>query len=208
MLSFILLALVRLREMDTLPEDENEINRLLSLCFREINEVLAETNEHFDHLPMHETRIQPHQLHDEDTGCEDKRPDFQWQFRDAQETDWMLRQKSYTIECKRLGKRTSGHNLNRDYVINGVRRFLLREWSYGEFCRSGVLIGYVQNLALERITEEIDKALQSYKLPVFGVVSPSFDRRNLFRVDQLLDRTEYQPYQFSIKHLWLDVRMP
>ena len=81
-----------------------------------------------------------------------KRPDFQWGICDTNETNPERMDKFYTLEAKRLGSPSSSQwILNKNYILNGINRFILVEWGYGKSVSSGAMIGYIQNMELKEI---------------------------------------------------------
>lgn len=118
-------ALILLQKKTDLIQDEDKLNRQLHFCLQEANKYLYAQGRGLDNPFYSEARNQPSSYHDEKHEREDKRPDLQNSFVDHSEPNPFKQNKSFCIECKRLGDPTSpSWILNNNYVNNGIARFI------------------------------------------------------------------------------------
>jgi len=136
---------------------------------------------------------------------EHKRPDIQWCHDDESAEDDRNREKSFVIECKRLGKKTpSGWDLNEQYVVGGIARFVSLDWKYGHHMSEGMMIGFVQDMEPPAILNVVNTYLANQSLPPLllegGFVSDGVSglRHELKRV--------FLESPFQLAHRWLDIR--
>lgn len=202
------LALILMQEAATLPDDEKELNQRLGHYIREASWQLKASDTGIVGAPHLDALNQPDLDDVEPARREDTRPDFQWELKDLQARNRSEYQRFYAMECKRLGSATS-HSwvLNEQYIINGVRRFLKAEYSYGspKSNPSAVMIGYVQNMELEEILIEVNGFGQRNAIPQINL-SKSGWRRGISLLDHQLNRPEIDPSPLSLRHLWVDLR--
>jgi hypothetical protein len=132
-----------------------------------------------------------------------KIPDFQWGFTDRRKIDSSLNEyfKNYDIECKRLGAKS----LSKEYVVNGIIRFTKKTHSYGQYTSSGMMIGYIQDMNIQTILEEINSNVNSVCLPLL-ILSDEECTTAISRLDHKLDRPDIEPTPFELRHLWVDLR--
>ncbi|MTJ08782.1 hypothetical protein [Anabaena sp. UHCC 0204] len=214
-LEIIILALEMLNKSSSLPliEDAQKgdsLNRRLDICIRraileweKINETDIATS------PKLNLKKQP-DLENEQVfeDYEIKKPDFQWEFRDRLGKKDNLNSifKNYEIECKRLGKKDiSGRSFVAEYVNKGILRFTTSTHRYGQFTSSGAMIGYVQDMELQDILNEVNSFAVSASLPEI-LLSPEGWKVETSILEHRLDRLDVQPTQFDLRHLWLDMR--
>lgn len=124
------------------------------------NRILQRSKQGVKSGVIYETRNQP----DSQNGFseqEQKRHDFLWGYFDPFETDEWRGNCNLTIECKRLGKKTTlGWELNKNYVENGTSRFILKESGYGEEV-SGAMIGYIESMDSDDILSKVNETILS-----------------------------------------------
>jgi hypothetical protein len=131
-LGVFVLALQMLREDKDVPTAEDRINKVLALKTREANLRLAREQRGLTHAPVWEAQNQPQTEEDLDSEWVRKKPDFQCQLFDESADDPETAYRNYSIECKRLGLAPrSDWILNRNYVTEGIVRFLEASHSYG-----------------------------------------------------------------------------
>lgn len=146
---------------------------------------------------------------DPDADCvqpsEHKRPDIQWRHDDESAADDRHREKSFTVECKRLGAKTpSGWDLNEQYVVSGIARFVSPAWKYGHHMSEGMMIGFIQNMEPAAILGILNGHLAAHELPRLqlegsfvtdGVSGLLHELKRAFRISP-----------FQLAHRWLDIR--
>ena len=163
-LEILRLALHMLQEQNPQLTEENDINHQLSIYIRRANHRLRREDKGLDSNPFYEAYNQPDSI--SRTTRDDKRPDFQWEFVDYLELDPDKSSKHYVIECKRLGAPSSpSWKLNKNYITNGVLRFVKVESGYGKFCSSSAMVGYVQSMDLSDILREINQVAADEQIP-------------------------------------------
>jgi hypothetical protein len=121
-----------------------------------------------------------------------KRPDLVWAWCDDQASVDQPSFLEMVIECKRLG---SG-DLCRLYVAKGVARFQNEEHAYAKHMRSGFMVGYLQEIAVDDAKRRVGKILKSEGLaPLTKATRPgaTFDQRL---------RRPYAFDPFDLNHLW------
>lgn len=219
MIEAIVLALVILRseeglarlkdefKLDDQRSIEDRINRTLFFCLNKANRKLLELKRGVKSGVSYETRNQP----DPDnifTGQELKQPDFLWGYFDPLETDEWRGNRNLTIECKRLGEKTSSQwNLNKNYVENGVSRFISEEYGYGRGVASGAMIGYIESMNFDDILSEVDDTiLSSVKfVPLLTKPSEGWQEKTSNRLDHKFERP-FPVSPFHLWHFWIDLR--
>ncbi|MCT7969870.1 hypothetical protein NG799_26495 [Laspinema sp. D1] len=200
------LALKMLREESSLPDKEDEINRKLYFLVRRANGDLQTQNQGIEWPITYESNNQPDADDVTRSPRESKRPDFQWGVCDTNELDPNRRDKFYIIESKRLGSPSSTTwILNKNYVVNGMKRFVDPEWSYGKSSHSGAMIGYIQDMELQTILEEVNTNAASELLPNITISSDG-EQPDITKLDQKLEREHIQPTPFDLRHLWVDLK--
>jgi hypothetical protein len=212
-LGVFMLALQMLREEKDLPAEENRINEHLALKAREANWRLAREQRGLTHAPVWEAQNPPQT--EEDLGSQwlQTRPDFQCQLFDESDDDPKTAYRNYCIECKRLGLAPrSDWILNKNYVTEGIVRFLEASHSYGKGATSGAMIGYIQSMEPDDILREINEHILHILLmahhpfrPLSFMSGRSFEE-GILQMIQHLVRREVSPSSFDLRHLWVDLR--
>lgn len=194
-------ALVRLGTEDALPDEENELNRKLLFMLRRENHRLLREGRGCAPPVFSECVNQP--IEDDLSRAlrESKRPDFTWGFVDLQRDDDVF----FVVECKRLGSPTSNNwILNKNYVTNGVRRFVDADWGYGGGVSSAAMIGYLQNMAGDAVLREVNVYAQAEGLA--PIAEPErWNDQGVTELGQILERT-FRESPLDLRHLWLDLR--
>lgn len=210
-LEVFVIALKSLHIRKNLPDDEIEISEILSLETRKVNFILNQKGRGLIFPPKWESPKQPASESDLGQSKSKKIPDFSCPFRNNAARCANDAYIDYHIECKRLGKPpSSGWYLTKEYVINGIFRFLDPQHKYGEGTYSGAMIGYVQNMNLREILKKVNKYIQNsvnYILPQIKFFESSFnDSGGIAKTVQKLDRIKVSPSSFNLHHLWVDLR--
>lgn len=142
-------------------------------------------------------KIEPH---------EKKKPDYQWKFDDTSVPDARFAMRSYTIECKRLGFPTnSGWKLNENYVRYGIHRFKDTAWKYGRGVSEGMMIGFVQNMELLDILEEVNSEVTDLDLSGLTLGENGWTPQGLSELTNTMLRS-FPVQKFRLTHLWIDLR--
>jgi hypothetical protein len=139
---------------------------------------------------------------------ERKKPDFKWGFVDHTCEDELKGDRDFDIECKRLGKPTSSSwKLNKQYVQDGIRRFITNEQRYGEDESSGAMIGYIENMELDDILNDVNAAINatSEPIPPFSTPAEGWQEHATSRLDHELERP-FPVSPFHLWHFWIDLR--
>lgn len=209
-LEVFMLALEMLREKVDLPIEEFAISEALALKTREVNFALNQKGRGLPFPPDWEKPKQPASETDLGQSKKAKRPDFSCLFRNHAAQNYSNAYLEYHIECKRLGKSSnSGWNFNENYVTKGICRFLSTTHRYGEGAFSGAMIGYVQNMVLISIIEQINSHILHQlgnEIPGIRFSEADFDEMGLIKSSQELTRKNVSPSSFELRHLWLDLR--
>ena len=203
-------ALKRLHERLEIPDKEKELDRCLYFDARV---------EYF-HLP-HDKRpngfnliLKPENPPDieSDIGQEWtlKIPDFKWRLCNNLATSPNELTMDFDIESKRLGKPTSpSWILNREYVENGIFRFILATHRYGNRVDSGLMIGYIQTMIPMDIIKEVNQYIKERdknNIPLLSFKEEDFQKKKIAQSFQFIKKRSFNPYSFTLYHLWIDLR--
>jgi len=201
------LALLRLKKEKHLPKDEPTLNEKLYVHARYVYCSLP-----YEQKPMsfvkRNSEIPPRRIEEVGERWTKKKPDFQWELINTQETNPEKAIKEYTIECKRLAEKTSaGWDFINEYVVNGIIRFISKEHRYGIGTISGVMIGYVQNLVHAEVLKQINLTVrksQEYKIPEI-MFNHLKDLSGISKGNHTLIRKEVSPSNFDLRHIWVEL---
>ncbi len=131
-----------------------------------------------------------------------KRPDFTIGFRDMTTFDVI----DFHIECKIIKTgRNKGASHCREYVLNGVRRFVTKDHSYGINAADGAMIGYIQSMEFEDILIKINHCNSKNNYNSIDPPSVKWNAENVNRLTQILER-KIEKSPFNLYHLWIDLR--
>ena len=196
-------ALLLLREHTVLPVDERNLVRELYFKIITARRQL-DPNGRFC-SPCFESQNPP----DPDYECvqafENKRPDIQWRHDDESAPDDRHREKSFVIECKRLGTTTAARwNFNEQYVIGGVMRFHSPDWRYGLHMSDGMMVAFVQSMDFVAILNILNSQLAKNELPLL-ILKGTFLDTEISRLNHELQRS-FPNSPFRLSHHWLDIR--
>lgn len=155
--------------------------------------------------PVFEAQNLPDPDSERHESFEHKRPDIQWIHDDESASDDRHREKSFVIECKRLGQTTaSGWNLNEQYVISGIHRFRSTEWRYGLHMSEGMMIGFVQDMEMPTILDLVNAQATTASLPGLKL-EIDFVPSGVSRLSHEFDRP-FSLSPFKLHHQWVDLR--
>ncbi|QGZ89497.1 hypothetical protein [Microcystis aeruginosa] len=194
-------ALKLLQESTDLPDKEDDLSRQLFMLVRRLN--CQNDKQGLSCSPIYQGQNQPVSDDASRSRREDKKPDFQWEMRDSHEINPERMSRYYTLEAKRLGSPSS--KFQKDYVLKGIQRFILAEWGYGKSVSSGAMIGYIQNMELKEILNEVNKHCSQLTI-IDLTLSPEGWQNDVSRLDHQLERPEVPPSPFNLRHLWVDLR--
>lgn len=196
-------ALLMLRQCEKLPIDEPALVR--KLYFTTITARRAIDPKGRFSSPRFEAQNLPDPDSEKIEGFEHKRPDIQWVHDDESASDDRHREKSFVIECKRLGQTTASRwNLNEQYVVSGVHRFRSEEWKYGLHMSEGMMIGFVQDMDLPQILNVVNSHLTSASLPHLIHASP-LSAAGVSHLRHDFERL-FPLSPFTLHHHWIDIR--
>ncbi len=196
------LALKKLIFCNQLPTKEDDINRLFFIHLKRANHDLLQQGKGCVSIPFYEASNQPVELDTNRNSRESKIPDFQWGYSDRITGKDLM----FTIECKRLGKSLSpSWNLLKNYVYNGINRFVDPNWAYGKGYESGAMIGYIQSMNHNDIFRTINNYNTQNGTSTLSKKS-NWIIHGTSELSQNLTRN-IQPSQFTLIHLWVDIRM-
>ncbi|HEV7401766.1 MAG TPA: hypothetical protein VGO11_02525 [Chthoniobacteraceae bacterium] len=196
-------ALLLLRERSELPVSERMLVR--ELHFTTVTARRALDPNGLYERPMFETQNLPDPDSEELEPFEDKRPDIQWIHDDEGAADDRHREKSFAIECKRLGGKTqSGWDLNLQYVTGGVRRFRSPLSRYGNHMSGGMMIGFVQDMELPDVLGAVNTHLANESVAHLRLEG-DFAANGVSKLGHSFERT-FPQSPFHLIHRWLDIR--
>jgi hypothetical protein len=197
-LSVIKNALPELKkESETLKlVGEDEISRQLYLIIEAY--LLSSEGEKLQmQLPSFQSQSQPIKTDKVKQKREDKRPDFLWSYVDYSNKT----RRDFYIECKRLTKSKSVYCKN--YVKEGINRFITKEWSYGLNCNLGLIVAYVQNLTPDECLDSIKINTDKCFIPELKKVSRT--RKGLYHYNHSLKRTGIPHDPIELNHFWIEI---
>jgi hypothetical protein len=129
---------------------------------------------------------------------ENKIPEFTWEF-----SDYIKKiSRDYHIECKRLCKDVN--NYSREYVLSGIVRYLDMKWSYGINCKSGLMIGYIQDLEHSLFFTKINSHCKTHGINSIKVKG-SFNKKGISQLQHIFTRS-FHHSPFKLRHFWVDLR--
>jgi len=194
-------ALLLLRKENGLPEAEVDLNRCLYFCLLTASSQLYPAD---PVAPISECNNQPDPDDLSRATREQKRPDFQWVYRDQYEPDPKRSSKQFVVECKRLGKpNRPDWVFNLNYVRHGVCRFRDPKWAYAQRFASGAMVGYCQNMPPPQVLKEVNEEARGNSLP--DLVSSGTYAAGGDRLEHAFDRS-FDVSPFRLFHLWIDLR--
>jgi len=199
-------ALRELSESASVSGDEDAISEILCSILNRVCFKLGKSRNQELQSPYWETPIQPVTGDELKGGKIKKRPDFTCKLINP----WAVSPEKYEIslhiECKLLGNPTSATwILNKNYVINGIKRFDSKIHKYGKRADSGVMIGYIIGMTPEDIESEVND-YQKKHAPEYTDIKFVFDTTSLFKTRQNIKRRNVLPARFELIHLWVDLR--
>lgn len=194
------MAMAELISSKPLPEKEDELNRKLYCVLRECRRKWCISNNR--EVQGHPVYLAPGQPGLKDAAKqpkENKIPEFTWGFTDYQNDE----DKNYHVECKRLMEKKSHYC--KEYVKNGMRRFVEKEWSYGFGCESGLMIGYVQGMGFGDILRWVNHYAAEYSLPGL-ILEGQWEKKGISLLENRFQRPGVPISPFRLEHLWADLR--
>ena len=205
-LKVLLLALEKLRDEKNLPRIEEDVDRRLSLKAREVYRSLKPKDRPQGFNLTSKAEPFPAEAADLHEDWVRKRPDFKWRMQDDSALSPEALTKDFDIESKRLGKRTSpSWVLTRNYVTEGIIRFLSESHRYGNNASDGAMIGYVQDWDVNEILADVNHYIRAQKLYAIPPMRFNRDRKAVIQTRQSLKRSEFAPSSFCLHHLWVDL---
>lgn len=195
-------ALMLLRQRHELPVDEPGLVRELHFATVTARRKL-DPKGRFG-APVFEAQNLPDPDSERHEVFEHKRPDIQWIHDDESASDDRHREKSFVIECKRLGQTTASRwNLNEQYVISGIHRFRSTEWKYGLRMSEGMMIGFVQDMDMPTILDVVNDYAATASLPSLEL-EIDFVSAGVSRLNHAFDRP-FSQSPFKLHHQWVDL---
>ncbi|NER78443.1 MAG: hypothetical protein F6K42_02480 [Leptolyngbya sp. SIO1D8] len=189
-----------------MPTDETEINKRLLFLIRRANRKLSNNGRGVNFPIQYDSPMPPTESNPSSQPVpENKRPDFMWGITDHTEIDISNCDKYFCIEAKRLGLPSSpSWILNKNYIVNGILRFISPDWSYGRMTRSGAMVGYIQSSEFEVIFAEVNTNAESQTIPTLELLDED-EGVTLKYLKHILVR-DICISPFSLKHYWIDLR--
>lgn len=200
------MALQRLSENICDASEEDMISEQLcpilnTLCYEE-----SKSQQYAIPTPDWEKPIQPITDNELKGGKIRKRPDFTCKLTNPLAACEEEHEIHFHIECKRLGTPSSATwMLNKNYVIEGIKRFDCTSHEYGKRAASGMMIGYIVSMSPQEIQGEVNTYQKLY-CPHNPKIVFSFDKKDVQQHHQKLKRKNVKPDNFKLIHLWVDLR--
>ena len=200
------LALAKLTGRQSVVGDEDAISESLcpilrGVCFKMDRDGRGEVR-----VPTRDRPRQPVSDEELTGGKKAKRPDFTCSCYNHYPSDPDELEVPFHIECKRLGNPTSrSWNLNKNYVVKGMKRFDCREHEYGKRAPSGMMIGYIISLSPHDIVTEVN-CHKNRHFKTCPDITFAWNRGHVHRTKQSITRREVTPASFRLTHIWADLR--
>ena len=194
------MALAELISRKPLPGKEDDLNRELACILRECRRKWNISNKReVQGHPFYHTKGQPDPKDAAKQPKENKILEFTWGFTDYQNN----MDKNYHVECKRLME--DKYHYCKEYVENGIRRFVEKEWSYGVGCESSLMIGYIQGMEFQNILHWVNHYIEKYSWSPL-ILEGQWQKDSLSRLENRLERPQVPISPFKLVHLWADLR--
>jgi hypothetical protein len=204
-ISIFILALQRLWTDRCDTGDEDMISERLcpilnTVCFEESQKDNGEIR-----TPDWEKPIQPVTDSELNGGKIRKRPDFTCKITNPFACNPYEHEIPLHVECKRLGAPTSSSwILNKNYVVNGIKRFDSGEHGYGKRASSGMIVGYITSMSPKIILNEVNTH-QKEHCSNYPAIEFEFVKNKVQQYQQKFDRKNLKPELFKLVHLWIDL---
>lgn len=128
-----------------------------------------------------------------------KEPDLLWAFYDVYAISPEKSQRYFTIECKCL----SANIHDKNYVVEGIKRFILDDWGYSRYEKSGAMVGYIKQNTVAHHLEAVNDHISKQRYPtMMGVISNSTTVNTY--IQQFTTR-DFEPQSFTLHHLWANI---
>jgi hypothetical protein len=185
-----------------LPADEVSLSKMLvELLKQSCVEILEETGIRWG-IPQWERPIPPKNLTEPQRGMTEKRPDFTCVYPNRRPGFLDNYEVHLHIECKLLGKH---ERHQKQYVVEGIKRFDTESHKYGENAPAGLMIGYIFSKSPEDIQEKVNKHITE-QLTYHPRLQFTFNSKPVHKYTGKFVREAVQPSEFSIVHIWVDLR--
>jgi len=201
-----IMALRRLSENGCDATREDDISEQLcpllnEICYEEGRKCNSEIR-----TPDWDKPIQPVDRSELKGGKTKKRPDFTCKLVNTFADGADDHEIPFHVECKLLGARTS-HNwiLNKNYVTEGIKRFDSKSHAYGKIAFSGMMLGYMMSMTPDQILKEVNTYQEKHCVDNPAVEFESI-REGIRQYGQRLRRKNVDPREFTLIHLWADLR--
>lgn len=202
-------ALLLLRDVPDIKEDEDSVSREFLFCIREANANLLELGRGIPYPIVPQGQNPPHADDKIPAPREKKKPDFYWAMIDPLEFNARRRERQFVIECKRLGRPTSPKwILNQNYVQHGILRFIKEEHGYAKGEKSAVMVGYVQNMKFDDILQEVNNAISSIadqRISLLAAPVEGWQEQGISRLVHILSHS-LSSVPLLLQHFWVDLR--
>jgi hypothetical protein len=201
-----IIALQKLSDGKCDITNEDIISERLCIILNEVCFEESKKNKCEIRTPDWEKPIQPITDSELKGGKVRKRPDFTCKLTNPFAVCANEHEIPLHVECKRLGFPTStSWILNKNYVINGIKRFDSKRHEYGKRASSGMMVGYIISMSPEIILDEVNTH-QKQHCSHNPAVEFEFIKKNVRQYRQKLNRKKLKPEIFKLVHLWVDLR--
>ncbi len=199
-LAIFSMALAELISTKDLSKKEDDLNRKLACVLRECRmKWCISNNREVQGHPIYQAKGQPDSKDAAKQPKENKVPEFTWGFSDYLNKE----DKNYHVECKCLME--DKYHYCSEYVKNGIKRFIEKEWSYGSGCESGLMIGYIQGMEFDDILQWVNHYAKKDSIPSLEL-KDRWNIHSISRLENTLDRPDIPISPFKLAHLWADLR--
>ena len=182
---------------------ETDFNRELYNCILRANRARYERGLRVLDVPINYEARNPPSPETKGMSSENKIPDFHCGYIDHQEPDPLRSARYFAIECKRLGRPTrSGWAFNKNYINNGVKRFVSPDWRYGKDVADGAMVGYMESMTPDELVVQVNSVAASLNIP--PLERSSGYEKPLHELMHILNR-DFPVTPFTLWHVWIEM---
>jgi hypothetical protein len=180
-------------------EPEDDVNRRLFFCIDRATHARMQLPGCLVGAIAYEARNSPSVGDAERAAREMKRPDFVWAWIDDLAPDPAASRREFVVECKRLAPQSGRWRFTRNYITEGVARFIAREHGYGKDMRSGAMVGYLQKIGLAEALSQVNTTATALAIPVIQLRSADGEAGAV--LDHEVTRS-FAETPFRLDHVW------
>ena len=182
-------------------EYENALNRCLHKAIYSATLRAMQSGEDDVPLVVYDVPNRPAASDSEPAERESKRPDFRWTHLDPLADNPDDAYQDFTVECKRLSDESTAYYA-REYVKEGIARFIKSSHGYGKGSPSGAMVGYLQYIRIDDAIDRVNKVIVLNSIPVIAMTRRDSEMRAELEHDF---KREFPVSPYHLFHIWARV---